>query len=121
MRLKNPSITHRAPGRAGAEELLGLVEHGDEDIHFVTGVVEIKTGARGGSKAKLLVERHGTVMTRANGDTVLVGESSNVVRMHIAQSKSDQATAFLDVLRAVDRNFGKILQTIEGVLRDFLL
>src|SRR5258706_7755779 len=98
MRLKNRSITHRATGGAGAEELLGLVEHGDEDIHFVAGVVEIKAGARGGREAKLLVEWHGAMMTRANGDAVLVSEGCNVVWMHIAQSKRNQAAAFLDIL-----------------------
>src|ERR1035437_2196513 len=118
---ENQLVTHRAAGGTRAEELLGLVEHGNEDIHFVASVVKIKTGARGGGEAKLLVERHGAVMTRADGDAVLVGEGGNVVRMHIAQSKSDQAAALLDVLWTVDRDFGEVLQAIEGVLRNFLL
>ena len=50
-------------------------------VNLLTGVVEIKAGARGAGKAQLSHQRLGAMMAAAQRETMLIGEGRQVVRM----------------------------------------
>ena len=63
----------------------------DEAVDFLLGVVEVETGAGRAGEAKFAHQRLIAVVTAAEGDAILVGESHDVVRMHPLEGEADQA------------------------------
>ena len=82
------------------EEFLNLFDDFDEHIHFRFRVVEIETGSRRGFHAQLVHQRLRAMMPAPQRHAALVRERHDIVRMHIFQEKTDQASAI--IFRAKD-------------------
>jgi hypothetical protein len=81
------NIRRRRAPASRAKKLLGLLQRRHQGVDFLMGVVEVETGAGGGRRAELFVQRHGAMVTGPNRNAFLIEKRGQVVRMNVAETE----------------------------------
>src|SRR5688572_13742128 len=76
-----------------AKKPLNFGNHSHEPIDFVGRIVKVKARARRGLDSKFSHERLVAMVPAAQGDSPLIGESHDIVRVHAFHDKAHQSGA----------------------------
>src|SRR5436190_11154776 len=74
-----------------AEHTFRIAQGLAQCVDFHWRVIEIEAGTAGGGNAKSLMQRHGTMVSCANGNAVAIEQLSNVVSVDSLHDKTDDA------------------------------
>src|SRR2546423_11227529 len=80
-------------GTSSGKELLDLAQDIDESVDFVSSVVEIKAGTRGGFHAELAHKRLVAMMAATQRNAALIGHRDQIVGVNIFEQKAHQSGA----------------------------
>src|SRR5215211_1642989 len=97
------------------KDLLRADQCPDQDIHFVSGVVDVEAGPRRTAHVERVHQDLTAMVSRPDRDPLVVDHLPQVVRMNVVDVEGDHTAPPLGLWGAVDRHTGQAPELLEGI------